>query len=353
MPIRSASVAAPGRDARRGTRGAAPRRRRGSAALLARQPRARRRAARRHVAHRDPGAAVVALHVDDPVTDRPAASASNAPAACSCAVRPRSSVARASQSPSPVADVLEHEGRAVVARRAHQRGARVAAVATAATRRRPEPREQRRGRAARRVVPGALRAGGRAPELRRRRPTRSARTYQRRRSVPLAPSHSKLNATPVGHSCASQTRTAPGPGPREVRGDRVRALDPAPAAPRCWSRAPHRVRSARACVSSRRSRRPCGALRPGSRGRRSRSRGTIDRDGVPPARPHRRLGQQVLPRHDDVRRLGQPRPRRVDPDHPRGARRRHQLHRHRRRLRAQGSRRRSSARRSRAAGATT
>ena len=75
--------------------------------------------------------------------------------------------------------------------------------------------------------------------------------------------------------------------------------------------------------------------------------------GVPHARPHRRQGQPALPRRDDVRRLGQPRPRRVDPDHPPRARRRHQLHRHRRRLLARASRRRSSARRSPAAGATT
>ena len=37
------------------------------------------------------------------------------------------------------------------------------------------------------------------------------------------------------------------------------------------------------------------------------------RNGASPAGSHRRLGQQVLPRRDDVRRLGQPRPRRVDP----------------------------------------
>ena len=53
-----------------------------------------------------------------------------------------------------------------------------------------------------------------------------------------------------------------------------------------------------------------------------------------PAGAHRRPGQQVVPRRDDVRRLGQPRPRRLDPHHPRVARRWHQLHRHRRRLRA-------------------
>ena len=59
-----------------------------------------------------------------------------------------------------------------------------------------------------------------------------------------------------------------------------------------------------------------------------------------------------MPRRDDVRRVGQPRPRRLDPDHPRGARRRDQLHRHRRRLLAGrvGGDRRQGPRR---AGATT
>ena len=54
---------------------------------------------------------------------------------------------------------------------------------------------------------------------------------------------------------------------------------------------------------------------------------------LPPPRPHRRPGQPADPRRHDVRRLGQPRPRRVDLDHPPRARRRHQRHRHRRRLR--------------------
>ncbi len=62
--------------------------------------------------------------------------------------------------------------------------------------------------------------------------------------------------------------------------------------------------------------------------------GTGGRRGASPTRANRRLGQQVLPRRDDVRRLGQPRSRRVDQDHPRGARRWDQLHRYRRRLRA-------------------
>ena len=38
---------------------------------------------------------------------------------------------------------------------------------------------------------------------------------------------------------------------------------------------------------------------------------------LPPARTHRRPGLEALPRHDDVRRLGQHRPRRLDPHHPR------------------------------------
>ena len=59
-----------------------------------------------------------------------------------------------------------------------------------------------------------------------------------------------------------------------------------------------------------------------------------DDDGTPHPGTHRCLGQQAVPRHDDVRRLGQPRPRRVDPDHPRRARRGRQLRRHGRRLRA-------------------
>ena len=75
--------------------------------------------------------------------------------------------------------------------------------------------------------------------------------------------------------------------------------------------------------------------------------------GLPVLRTHRSEGQSAVPRRDDVRRVGQPRPRRVDPDHPPRARRGHQLHRHRRRLLARASRRRSSARRWPAAGATT
>ena len=60
------------------------------------------------------------------------------------------------------------------------------------------------------------------------------------------------------------------------------------------------------------------------------------------ARPDRREGQPAVPRRDDVRRLGQHRPRRVDPDHPPRARRGDQLHRHRRRVlprRVRGDRR--------------
>ena len=73
-------------------------------------------------------------------------------------------------------------------------------------------------------------------------------------------------------------------------------------------------------------------------------------------RPLGRTGVQVsnaVPRHDDVRRLGQPRPRRLDPHHPPRARRRDQLRRHRRRATRPASPRRSSARRSRAAATTS
>src|SRR3954447_15297370 len=65
-------------------------------------------------------------------------------------------------------------------------------------------------------------------------------------------------------------------------------------------------------------------------------------NGLPPARTHRRPGLKALPRHDDVRRLGQHRPRRLDPHHPPRPGRRDQLRRHRRRLlrwRVRGDRR--------------
>ena len=55
-----------------------------------------------------------------------------------------------------------------------------------------------------------------------------------------------------------------------------------------------------------------------------------------------------MPGRDDVRRLGEPRPRRLDSDHPPRPRRRHQLHRHRRRVcagRVGGDRRQGSGRR--------
>ena len=68
------------------------------------------------------------------------------------------------------------------------------------------------------------------------------------------------------------------------------------------------------------------------------------RDALPLARFHRSPGLDVLPRGDDVRRLGQPRSRRVGPRDPRRARRRDQLRRHRRRLLARRVRGRSSAR---------
>ena len=72
--------------------------------------------------------------------------------------------------------------------------------------------------------------------------------------------------------------------------------------------------------------------------------------GLPPARTHRRPGLPAVPRHDDVRRLGQHRPRRLDPHHPPRARRRRQLRRHRRRLlgrRVRGDRRQGARRRRR------
>ena len=65
-------------------------------------------------------------------------------------------------------------------------------------------------------------------------------------------------------------------------------------------------------------------------------------------RQDRSQGQPPVPRSHDVRRLGQPRPRRVDRDHPSRARRGDQLHRHRRRLRARrvrGDRRQGAGRR--------
>ena len=56
------------------------------------------------------------------------------------------------------------------------------------------------------------------------------------------------------------------------------------------------------------------------------------RHEAPHPREHRCHGQPALPRSDDVRGLGQHRPRRLRPHHPPGPRRRHQLHRHRGRL---------------------
>ena len=72
---------------------------------------------------------------------------------------------------------------------------------------------------------------------------------------------------------------------------------------------------------------------------------TLGRTGV--------AGQPAVPRRDDVRRLGQPRPRRVDPDHPPRARRRASTSSTPPTSTRAASRRRSSARRSPAAGATT
>ena len=68
-------------------------------------------------------------------------------------------------------------------------------------------------------------------------------------------------------------------------------------------------------------------------GARHRPATRVGADGAPPTGSYGRPGQPAVPRHDDVRRLGQYRPRRVDPDHPPRARRRDQLRRHRRRLR--------------------
>ena len=77
----------------------------------------------------------------------------------------------------------------------------------------------------------------------------------------------------------------------------------------------------------------CRSLR--REGRQSCRRCTpYDNHFLPLARTHRRQRQPSLPRRDDVRRVGQHRPRRVDSRHPPRARRRHQLRRHRRRLRA-------------------
>ena len=54
------------------------------------------------------------------------------------------------------------------------------------------------------------------------------------------------------------------------------------------------------------------------------------RHGPAHARPDRHAGVPAVPRGHDVRRVGQPRPRRLRPHRPRRPRRRHQFHRHRR-----------------------
>ncbi len=54
--------------------------------------------------------------------------------------------------------------------------------------------------------------------------------------------------------------------------------------------------------------------------------------GVHHPRTQRRQGQSPVPRGDDARRLGKPRPQGFGPDHPPGPRCRHQLRRYRRRL---------------------
>ncbi len=60
------------------------------------------------------------------------------------------------------------------------------------------------------------------------------------------------------------------------------------------------------------------------------------RRGEAEPRRHRHQGQRALLRRDDARRVGEPRPRRVGPDHPPCPRRRHQLRRHRGRLLRRG-----------------
>ena len=62
------------------------------------------------------------------------------------------------------------------------------------------------------------------------------------------------------------------------------------------------------------------------------------RHGIPHPRQHRSQCEHALPRRDDVRRVGQHRCGRLRADHPRRARRWHQLRRHRRRLLGRGVR---------------
>ncbi len=76
-------------------------------------------------------------------------------------------------------------------------------------------------------------------------PSSPARTYQRRRSAPFSPCHSNVTATPVSHSCASQTGTSPGPG-----AERWRTIASAPST---WRR-PASLLESRTAASSIRSR---------------------------------------------------------------------------------------------------
>ena len=102
----------------------------------------------------------------------------------------------------------------------------------------------------------------------------------------------------------------------------------------------HCARSARSDCRDHRARKtgltprePRLASRRAVRGTRAEARSVGSAHGVPRARAHGRPGHPALSRRDDVRRVGQPGSRRVDPHHPPRARRRHQLHRHRRRVR--------------------
>ena len=149
-------------------------------------------------------------------------------------------------------------------------------------------------------------------------------------------------------SVASNQRNAT-PG-RPQRRDRRRLTGRRTARPRP-SRYRFRVDSespgwGRRCAEQTRARRRLGVT--GNASARAPGAGTGATNGASSVRSHRRVGQQVLSWRDDVRRVGQPRPRRVDPDHPRGARRRDQLHRHGRRLwpgRVRGDRRQGARRR--------
>ena len=109
--------------------------------------------------------------------------------------------------------------------------------------------------------------------------------------------------------------------------------EPTVEAPGPWA---FRSRSTRKPATCRRSaaspRRQGDRRRPTSLSDLARRRDLRWSDGASQSRSYRDARQPALPRRDDVRRLGRARPRRVDRDHPPGARRRDQLHRHRRHL---------------------